>query len=87
MRKKGVLILPKRLREMAGLREGDEVIAEVKDGSIMLRPLRPRVVDVDPELIGELLGEEYRLEAGKHDEILEGEGAGPRHGRLDRVHS
>ena len=72
VRKKGVLILPKRVREAAGIREGDEVLIEVGEGLLVIRPLRPKIVDVDPSLIEELLREEYRLEAGKHEEILKG---------------
>ena len=70
VRKKGVIILPKRLREMAGIREGDEVIAEVSENLIVLRPLKPKVVDVDPEIIEELLREEHALEARKHGNIF-----------------
>ncbi|MGB9830953.1 MAG: AbrB/MazE/SpoVT family DNA-binding domain-containing protein, partial [Fervidicoccus fontis] len=40
-RKKGVLILPKVLRESVGVEEGDVLVAEVKDGAIVLRPLKP----------------------------------------------
>ncbi|RLE99443.1 MAG: AbrB family transcriptional regulator [Thermoprotei archaeon] len=72
VRKKGVLILPKRVREAAGIREGDEVLIEVGEGLLVIRPLRPKIVDVDPSLLEELLREEYRLEARKHEEILKG---------------
>jgi bifunctional DNA-binding transcriptional regulator/antitoxin component of YhaV-PrlF toxin-antitoxin module len=47
IRRKEVLILPKKLREAVGLKEGD---------------LKPKVVDVDPNLVEELLGEESRFE-------------------------
>ncbi|RZN63603.1 MAG: AbrB/MazE/SpoVT family DNA-binding domain-containing protein, partial [Candidatus Methanodesulfokora washburnensis] len=40
MRKKGVLILPKSIREAAGIDEG-EVIAEAREGEIVLKPFRP----------------------------------------------
>ncbi len=69
VRKKGVIILPKRLREMAGIREGGEVLVEVGDGIIILRPLKPKVVDVDPKIIEELLREEHALEGRKHGRI------------------
>ena len=72
VRKKGVLILPKRVREAAGIREGDEVLIEAGEGLLVIRPLRPKIVDVDPSLLEELLREEYRLEARKHEEILKG---------------
>lgn len=65
VRRKGVVILPKRLREASGIREGDEVLAETKEGKIILEPLRPRIVDVDPDIIDRLLEEESRLEERK----------------------
>ncbi len=71
VRKKGVVILPKKLREEAGIKEGDEVIAEASEGMIVLKPLKPKVVDVDPELIEEFLREEYGLEGRKCGNILE----------------
>ena len=37
--RKGYIILPKALREMVGLDEGDEVLVEVGDG-ITLKPVR-----------------------------------------------
>ncbi|ABL78737.1 AbrB/MazE/SpoVT family DNA-binding domain-containing protein [Thermofilum pendens] len=64
VRRKGVVILPKKLREAAGISEGDEVYAEVAGGAIVLKPLRPTVVDVDPSLVEKLLREEYELEEG-----------------------
>ncbi len=42
--RKGYIILPKALREAVGIEEGDEVIAEIKDG-ILLKPLRK--IDVE----------------------------------------
>jgi AbrB family looped-hinge helix DNA binding protein len=42
--KKGVIVLPKAVREVVGLEEGDEVLVEIKDG-ILLKPARK--VDVD----------------------------------------
>ncbi|MEM2850066.1 MAG: AbrB/MazE/SpoVT family DNA-binding domain-containing protein [Candidatus Bathyarchaeia archaeon] len=69
VRKKGVLILPKPLREAAGIGEG-EVSVETKEGEIVIRPLKPKVVDIDPEIIENLLGEERRLEEEKSKRIL-----------------
>ena len=60
IRKKGVLVLPKALREHIGVEEGDELIAEAVGGSIVLRPLKPRVVDVDAERVEEIVLEEKR---------------------------
>ncbi|MEM1556753.1 MAG: AbrB family transcriptional regulator [Candidatus Bathyarchaeia archaeon] len=69
VRKKGVLILPKPLRETAGIGEG-EVSAEAKEGEIVIRPLKPRVVDIDPQIVEELLSEERGLEEEKFKRIL-----------------
>ncbi len=72
VRKKGVLILPKKLREEVGINEGDEVLVEARKGVIVMKPLKPKVVDVDPNLVEELLSEEYELEVRKYGKILEG---------------
>jgi len=69
VRKKGVLILPKPLREAAGIGEG-EVSAEAKEGEIVIRPLKPRVVDIDLQIVEELLSEEKGLEEEKFKRIL-----------------
>ena len=61
VRKKGILILPKKLREKVGIGEGDEVIVEVEKDRLVMRVLKPRVVDVDPGLVEKLLREEYEL--------------------------
>ena len=60
--RKGILILPKEVREKAGIEEDGEVIVEVRNNSIVIKPLKPKVVRVDPEIINELLREEYVLE-------------------------
>ncbi len=39
VRKKGITILPKRLRQAAGVHEGSEVKAKVLPSGILLRPL------------------------------------------------
>ncbi len=70
VRKKGIIILPKDLREKVGIKEGDEVIVEVDDGKLIMRVLRPKVVDVDPNLITKFLEEEYELEKRKYKELL-----------------
>ena len=72
VRRKGVLILPKKLREEVGIREGDDVIVEVEGDKLVLRVLRPRVVDIDPDLVEKLLREEYELEKRKSGELLHG---------------
>jgi len=40
--RKGYLILPKKLRDMVGIEEGDELIVEVSDG-IVLKPAKRKV--------------------------------------------
>jgi len=70
VRKKGILILPKSLREEAGISEGDEVIVEVEKGRLIMKALKPRVVDVDPDLVENLLREEYDLERRKYEGLF-----------------
>ncbi|MGC9186802.1 MAG: AbrB/MazE/SpoVT family DNA-binding domain-containing protein [Fervidicoccaceae archaeon] len=69
-RKKGVLILPKVLRESVGIEEGDVLVAEVKDGAIVLRPLKPKVVEIDRRMVEEILEEEKKVEDRKIEEEL-----------------
>ncbi|PNV81169.1 MAG: AbrB family transcriptional regulator [Fervidicoccus sp.] len=69
-RKKGVLILPKVLRESVGVEEGDVLVAEVKDGAIVLRPLKPKVVEIDRRIVEEILEEEKKVEDRKIEEEL-----------------
>jgi AbrB family looped-hinge helix DNA binding protein len=73
IRRKGILILPKKLREAVGFEEGDEVIAEVVGDSLVLRVLKPKVVDVDPKFVEELLREEDRFEEQRFRRMLQGE--------------
>ena len=70
IRRKGVIILPKRLREALGVDEGDEVIVEVHGDELILRALKPRVVDVDPGIVEELLREEYELERDRYTRMV-----------------
>ncbi|MGC9108403.1 MAG: AbrB/MazE/SpoVT family DNA-binding domain-containing protein [Infirmifilum sp.] len=69
IRKKAVLILPKSLREAAGIEEG-EVLAEARDGVIVLRPFKLKEVEVDQRIVDELLREEGELERRKMNGIL-----------------
>ena len=73
VRKKGVIILPKKLREAVGVGEGDVVIAEVEGEKIVLRPLKPLVVDVDPRVVDEILREGIELERDRYRGVLGGE--------------
>ena len=49
LRKKGVVILPKRIREEVGIKEGDALIVTVKGNEIILRKLEPLKVRIDPK--------------------------------------
>ncbi len=60
VRRKGVLILPKVLREQVGIEEGDEMIAEVVGGTIVLRPLKPRIVDIDVKKVHDIVRREKK---------------------------
>ena len=71
LRRKGIIILPKALRESAGLEEGDILEVKVEGDRIILRPLRPSLVDVDPTLVDEVLREEAELEERKARRIIE----------------
>jgi len=73
VRRKGVLILPKRLREAVGLKEGDDVTAEVAGNSLVLRALKPKVVEVDPNLVEELLEEESQFEERRYRRLFQNE--------------
>ncbi len=48
--KKGVVVIPKALRELFNIKEDDEVVMEALNNSIIIKPIKPRVVDVDPSL-------------------------------------
>ena len=71
IRKKGVLILPKKLREGLNVGEGDELLAEVSEGVLILKPFKPKIVDVDPSLVEEILSEEDELERRRIKRIAE----------------
>jgi len=73
--KKGYLILPKAIREAAGIREGDEVTVEVKDG-IVLKP----VGRVDLEGLKEALDRHLEL-IRRNPNTIE-----PKPGELAKVH-
>jgi len=70
IRKKGIIILPKKLREKIEVKEGDSIIAEVVENTIVLRPLTPKIVDIDPKFVEEILKEEAEMEKRKYEEIF-----------------
>lgn len=72
VRRKGVIVLPKRLREALGVNEGDNVIVEVVGEKLIMRALKPRVVDVDQEVLEKLLREEYDMERSRYTRMVLG---------------
>ena len=78
VRKKGVIILPKRLREAIGVNEGEEVIVDVVGDRLILRALKPKVVDVNPEIVEKILSEEYSLESRRYARMISSGKTGPR---------
>jgi AbrB family looped-hinge helix DNA binding protein len=74
--RKGYIILPKKLRDLLGLKEGDELVVEVKDG-ILLKPTR-RKVDLS----------ELRRELTNHINMLKGveDGREPKPGELSETY-
>jgi len=61
LRKKGIIILPKDVREKPGIKENDILIGEIKGRELVLRPLKPKIVRVDPKVVEEVLREEKEL--------------------------
>lgn len=74
--RKGYIILPKAVREVLGIDEGDELIVEIRDG-IVLKPAK-RSVDV----------ERLRESLRRHAEKLVGlsQRREPRPGELAEIH-
>jgi AbrB family looped-hinge helix DNA binding protein len=68
--KKGVVILPKRLRAEAGIEEESLILAEVRDNNIILRPLKLVTVSIDWAVVEKLLAEEREDEEEKVLELL-----------------
>jgi len=72
VRRKGVVILPKALRAAAGIEEESEVVAEAGPGVVVLKPLKLREVDIDPEVVERVLREEGEAEARKLYDLIRG---------------
>ena len=70
VRKKGIIILPKKLRVKDGFSEGSLIIAEVRENEVLLRPLRPVTVRIDWAIVEKLLSEEKVLEEEKLREVF-----------------
>ncbi len=77
--RKGIVVFPKKLREMIGVNEGDHIIVEVIDGKLIIKPLKPRIVEIDRELVEKILREEYGKEEDKFEEIIGGGKTSSRH--------
>ena len=63
--RKGIIVLPKSIRQTIGVDEGDSLIAEVKDSAIVLTPLIPKRVKLGgrvSEIVRATKREEVELE-------------------------
>jgi AbrB family looped-hinge helix DNA binding protein len=69
----GRIVIPKPLREQAGLRAGSEVDVELRDGRIEIEPTSSdmRLVDVDAGATIEAAGEMPLLTAEQVRDVLE----------------
>ncbi len=70
LRKKGILILPKELREQLKLKEDDILTVEIIGDKLVLTPLRPKTVKINLDRVDELLREEYESEMRREEGIL-----------------
>ena len=53
--KKGYVILPKAVRELVGIKEGDRLVVKVEDGKVVLEPM----VNVDVSVFRRKLAEHW----------------------------
>jgi len=63
--RKGVVVIPKKLREALGLREGSLILMEVRGGELVLRPYAPKRVKLAgrvSQILKNLKMEELNLE-------------------------
>ena len=74
--RKGVIILPKKLREIVGINEEEEVVIDAIGNQLILRALKPKVVDIDPEVVEKILREEYDLEKNRYSKMISNEKTG-----------
>jgi len=70
VKRKGIVIIPKRFRDALGISEGDKVTIELEKGKLVLKPLRPKIVDISPETVEALLKEEEKLEDIQYRRIV-----------------
>ena len=63
--RKGVIVIPKKIREILGIDEGSLVTIDVREGSIMIIPFTPKRVKLGgkaSEILREVREEELSLE-------------------------
>ena len=70
VRKKGIIILPKKVRKLANVSEGDDILLRVEDKKIILEKIQPLRVKVDLEKVEKIESEELELEEKKIEEIV-----------------
>jgi len=58
--RKGIVVIPKAFREKVGIEEGGKVVLEIVGSSLVLKPLKPLVVDIDPEVLRKVILKEKR---------------------------
>ena len=71
LRKKGVIILPKDVREKLDIKENDILLGEIEGGKLVLRPLKPKIVRVDPKVVEEPLKDEEEAARSKEEELFD----------------
>ena len=67
----GDVVLPRQLAEQLGVADGGFVEVRVEDGRLVLEPLEPRRVRVDPSLVEELLREARRVDEERLERLAE----------------
>jgi len=68
--RKGIVIIPKAFREKVGIKEGSKVVLEVIEDSLVLKPLKPLIVDIDPEMLHKVILEERKEWEERLDRIV-----------------
>ena len=62
---KGIIVLPKEIRESVKIKEGDLLFVEVRGNEIVMRPIKPKRVSLRgkvQEIVKEVKEEEIALE-------------------------
>ncbi|MDT7902107.1 MAG: AbrB/MazE/SpoVT family DNA-binding domain-containing protein [Acidianus sp.] len=72
VRKKGIVILPKDVRVKLSINENDILIANIEGDKLVLRPLKHKIVRVDPKVVEDILEEEGEAERKKEEGIFDG---------------